>query len=71
MDNTFGSIVQRERNKKDLSLAKLANMLEEKIDPSYINRLEKNEKVNPSFKIVLALTEKLDLDLREVFRSFG
>lgn len=68
---TFGDIVHRERNKKDLSLAKLANMLEEKIDPSYINRLEKNEKVNPSFKIVSALTKELDLDLREVFKSFG
>lgn len=70
MENTFGLIVQRERNKQGLSLAKLSSLLNNEIDPSYINRLEKEQK-NPSFKVVCLLTSALNLDIREVFRAFG
>lgn len=70
MENTFGLIVQRERNRQGLSLAKLSSLLNNEIDPSYINRLEKEQK-NPSFKVVCLLTSALNLDVREVFRSFG
>lgn len=70
MENTFGVIVQRERNRQGLSLAKLSSLLNNEIDPSYINRLEKEQK-NPSFKVVCLLTSALNLDVREVFRSFG
>ncbi|WP_170211371.1 helix-turn-helix domain-containing protein [Robertmurraya siralis] len=70
MENTFGLIVQRERNKQGLSLAKLSSLLNNEIDPSYINRLEKEQK-NPSFKVVCLLTTALNLDVREVFRAFG
>ncbi|SOC24527.1 helix-turn-helix protein [Ureibacillus xyleni] len=70
MENTFGLIVQRERNKQGLSLAKLSSLLNNEIDPSYINRLEKEQK-NPSFKVVCLLTSALKLDIREVFRAFG
>lgn len=70
MENTFGLIVQRERNRQGLSLAKLSSLLNNEIDPSYINRLEKEQK-NPSFKVVCLLTSALKLDIREVFRAFG
>lgn len=70
MENTFGLIVQRERNRQGLSLAKLSSLLNNEIDPSYINRLEKEQK-NPSFKVVCLLTTALKLDVREVFRAFG
>lgn len=70
MENTFGLIVQRERNRQGLSLARLSSLLNNEIDPSYINRLEKEQK-NPSFKVVCLLTSALNLDVREVFRAFG
>src|SRR5690625_4587401 len=82
---TFGSIIHRERQKRGWSLATLAQKIgeeekkpqtEEKkqqyvINPSYINRLEKSDKVNPGFKVVCQLVQVLQLDIKEVLHSFG
>lgn len=75
-ENSFGQIVKRERKKMKMSLAKVAEAVtnidnDHKINPSYINRLEKGEQSNPSFIIVAMLSTVLDLDMREVFRTFG
>lgn len=71
-DNTFGAIVKRERERQGLSLAKLAKeRLNGEVNASYINRLETGEKHSPSFQIVALLSKALDLDIREVFKSFG
>lgn len=73
---SFGDILFRERNKKNMSLKELADYIgfdehgKHLLSPSYLNRLEKNEAHNPSFKNVCLLSKKLSLDLREVFKSF-
>lgn len=74
MEASFGEIVRREREGKNWSLAELSerlNELGEFITPSYINRIENKKQSNPSFRVVAALSKALDLDIREVFRSFG
>ncbi|WP_430789106.1 helix-turn-helix domain-containing protein [Virgibacillus flavescens] len=75
-ENSFGEIVKRERKKKGMSLAKVAEAVtniddDHKINPSYINRLEKGKQSNPSFIIVAMLSSVLGLDMREVFKAFG
>lgn len=73
----FGAILERVRKQEGRSLKDLAEVLgkdeNEKyyITPSYLNRLEKGEKENPSFKIVCLMIEKLGLNPAEVFKSFG
>lgn len=75
--DNFGAILARERRKENRSLKDLAEMLgynEEgkyNITPSYLNRLEKGEKANPSFWMVCLMIDKLNLNIREVFKSFG
>lgn len=69
--NTFGDLVKRERSKQEISLAKLAEQMGGEINPSYINRLEKGEKENPGFRVVLGLCKALNLNISEVFQSFG
>ncbi|WP_035668105.1 helix-turn-helix domain-containing protein, partial [Halalkalibacter akibai] len=71
MSNTFGELVKRERKQKEISLAKLSQLMNDEINPSYINRLEKGEKENPGFRIVLGLCKALNLNMKEVYRSFG
>lgn len=71
MSNTFGELVKRERKQKEISLAKLSQLMNDEINPSYINRLEKGEKENPGFRIVLGLCKALNLNMIEVYRSFG
>lgn len=70
-DDNFGAIIKRERNKQGLSLQKLTVKTGNTITPSYINRLEAGEKINPSFGVVCSLATALSLDLREVFKVFG
>lgn len=75
--SSFGDILFRERNKRNMSLKELADYIgfdehgKHLLSPSYLNRLEKNEADNPSFKNVCLLSKSLSLDLREVFKSFG
>lgn len=67
----FGSIVKRERQLQEISLKKLSENLGGEINPSYINRLETGKQTNPSFQVVVNLCRELNLDMREVFRTFG
>lgn len=73
----FGAILNRVRKQEGRSLKELADILgtdEEgkyNITPSYLNRLEKGEKENPSFKMVCLMIEKLGLNPVEVFKCFG
>ncbi len=73
----FGAILARVRKTQNLSLKDLAELLGKDEDgkyyitPSYLNRLEKGEKENPSFKIVCLMIEKICLNPLEVFKSFG
>lgn len=67
----FGDLILERRREKNLSLQKLSNEIGGEITPSYINRLEKKEKGKPSFDVVCQLSLALDLDIADVFSSFG
>ncbi len=75
--SSFGDILFRERNKRGMSLKELADYIgvdkngKYLLSPSYLNRLEKKEAANPSFKNVCLIIRKLSLDLNEVLLSFG
>lgn len=72
---TFGELVLRGRTKKNISLQNLADKLKdeknEEVSKSYLSRIERNERLTPSFKLVCALTEVLGLNLNEVLMSLG
>lgn len=70
-ERKFGDLILNARKEKKLSLQKLSDEIKGEITPSYINRLEKNEKLKPSFDVVCQLTTALELELTEVFESFG
>ncbi|WP_071396611.1 helix-turn-helix domain-containing protein [Bacillus tuaregi] len=70
-DGMFSDIVKRERNRQQLTLKELSEKTDGKINPSYINRIEGNKQSNPSFEIVCELCEALNLNINEVFKSFG
>lgn len=67
----FGDLILEKRKEKNLSLQKLSNEIGGEITPSYINRLEKKEKGKPSFDVVCQLAQALEMDLKQVFESFG
>ncbi|MBY6270085.1 helix-turn-helix domain-containing protein [Parageobacillus thermoglucosidasius] len=69
--HTFGAVVQRERKKRGWSLEELSKQLGGSISPSYLFRIENGEKNNPSFQTVAKLIEVLELNIEEVFQSFG
>lgn len=75
--DNFGAILARERKKENKSLKDLAEILgrnqegKYNITASYLNRLEKGEKENPSFWMVCLMIDRLNLNVREVFKSFG
>jgi len=75
--SSFGDILYRERNKRGISLKELADYIgfdengKHLLSPSYLNRLEKKEADNPSFKNVCLIIKKLSLDINEVLLSFG
>ncbi|WP_026673978.1 helix-turn-helix domain-containing protein [Alkalihalobacterium bogoriense] len=71
MENTFGQILKRERNKQGLSLVKLSSKINNAINASYINRLETGDQQNPGFTVVCMLCSALNIDMREVFRAFN
>lgn len=74
--STFGDILARERKKRGLSLKELEKIMMDDngnspaITASYLNRLENNNKDNPSFKLVCSLCKTLNLDIKEVFKNF-
>lgn len=53
------------REKKNMSGYKLAK--ETGINRSYLYNLEKNKIKNPSFKVLIAISEKLEVDLKSLF----
>lgn len=73
----FGAILERVRKSENRSLKDLAELLGRDendkyiVSPSYLNRLEKGEKENPSFKMVCHMIIRLGLNPVEVFKSFG
>lgn len=74
---SFAKIIERERNKRELSLVELANYIgfddkgKHLMSASYLNRLENNKADSPGFRNVCLLIDRLSLDVREVFKSFG
>ncbi|MFE8698282.1 helix-turn-helix domain-containing protein [Cytobacillus sp. FJAT-53684] len=67
----FGLIVKRSRTEQNLTLSELSEKTNGLITASYINRLENGQKTKPSFDVVAELSKALNLDMREVFLSFG
>ncbi|MBQ8522351.1 MAG: helix-turn-helix transcriptional regulator [Clostridia bacterium] len=63
---TFGLNVAKERIKKDLSAYELSLRLGK--DASYINKLE-NGKINPSLKMILAISEELNISIINLFKE--
>ena len=84
---TFGKIISRERKKSKKSLKQIEeDLTAEKevikdgvtkkeevalITASYLNRIENESRVNISFPMVCLLIKTFNLDLVEVFKSFG
>lgn len=84
---SFGEMVRRERIKSGKSLKVIEEhstkketvikdgqeVEEEKVQitASYLNRIEKGNRENISFNIVCFLIQELNLDINEVFESFG
>jgi len=67
MESSFGSLIQKVRLEKDLSLRDLSDM--SGIDHSYISRLEKGYK--PSREMVLKLSKALNLPEKELLNLAG
>lgn len=67
----FGDLLSKVRKEKGLTLREVSELVKEEITPSYLSRLEKKEKKNPTFTVVCELMKALDLNVREVFDSFG
>ncbi|MBD7937603.1 helix-turn-helix transcriptional regulator [Cytobacillus sp. Sa5YUA1] len=68
----FGQLILKKRKSKDWSLATLANESEKyghRLSESYLNRLERGERTEPSINIVMVLIQALGLSLKEVFES--
>lgn len=63
---TFGLNVAKQRIKKDLSAYELSLRLGK--DASYINKLE-NGKINVSLKMILAISEELNIDVVDLFKE--
>ena len=72
---SFGDIIKREREKRGISLQRLAVLIskgeENTITSSYLSRLEGNDKSNPTFKLTCQICQKMGLDFKEVLHSFG
>lgn len=66
----FSQLVKKHRMESNLSLQEVANLCDVKITASYISRLELGERDNPTFRVCIALSKTLNIDLREVFRAF-
>lgn len=68
----FGQLILKKRKSKNWSLSMLANQSEKyghRLSESYLNRLERGERTEPSINIVMVLIQALGLSLKEVFES--
>ncbi len=64
---TFGLNVAKHRIKNNLSAYELSLRLGK--DASYINKLE-NAKINPSLKMMIAISENLKLNICDLFKEW-
>lgn len=71
MGKTFGDLLLETRKGKGYSLKEVSELLNGEITPSYINRLENKHKENPSFTVVCELAKALEMNMTEIFSSFG
>lgn len=60
-DENFAKKLKRLRKARDMSLQQLSELCG--VSPSYISRLERNEKQSPSFPILTALASALNVDV--------
>ncbi|WP_342545536.1 helix-turn-helix transcriptional regulator [Lysinibacillus sp. FSL K6-4013] len=60
-DEAFGEKLKRLRKSRGMSLQRLSDL--SGCSPSYISRLERNEKQSPSFPILVALANALNVDV--------
>lgn len=60
-DEAFADKLKRLRKARGLSLQRLGDMTG--VSPSYISRLERNEKQSPSFPILVGLARALKVDV--------
>ena len=65
----FGSMIKYLREKQGLSLKEVESMTG--ISASYINRLERGERENPSFTMIEQLSNSLKCDLYELLEICG
>src|SRR5690606_4642547 len=64
ISSKFAVKIKQAREKKGFSLKKLADMTD--TSASYLNRLERYERRNPSFSLFILLSEALEIDLWEL-----
>jgi|SRR5690625_3861931 len=67
----IGDLIKREREERGWSLQRLSDEMNNEINPSYLWRLEKNDKKNPSLNIFLKLVDILNIDLKEALHIHG
>ena len=68
---SFGELIKRNRKSKKFTLQRVSDRTRGYVSPSYVSRLEKSEKESPAFSVVCEITNALEMDLEDVFRSFG
>lgn len=68
-DNELGIFLKSERNKKKLSLEKVAKAIG--VSASYIHRLENGDRKNPSIAVLEQLCEFFSLNPQKVLKMAG
>ncbi|WP_144536962.1 helix-turn-helix transcriptional regulator [Bacillus thuringiensis] len=68
-DNELGTFLKSERNKKKLSLEKVAKAIG--VSASYIHRLENGDRKNPSIAVLEQLCEFFSLNPQKVLKMAG
>jgi|SRR5690625_172805 len=67
----IGDLIKRERENRGWSLQRLSDEMNNEINPSYLWRLENNDKTNPSINVFFKLIDILNLDLKEALYIHG
>ena len=70
-EKSFGELIKKNRKSKKFTLQRVSDKTRGYVSPSYISRLEKSEKESPAFSVVCEIANALEMDLEDVFRSFG
>lgn len=69
MENELGAFLKSERNKKKLSLEKVAKAIG--VSASYLHRLENGDRKNPSIAVLEQLCEFFSLNPQKVLEMAG